>query len=105
MDETAPGYRHVFIDPQIPEGVTWAKMTKDTPYGVIAVDWELTDNIMTLQVDIPAGVTATLCIPDGAVACKMNGVTAFHSQNLTFHSTCLIYFPLLSKGRSNQTHR
>ena len=42
-------------------------------YGVIAVDWELTDNIMTLQVDIPAGVTATLCIPDGAVACKMNG--------------------------------
>ena len=73
MDETAPGYRHVFIDPQIPEGVTWAKMTKDTPYGVIAVDWELTDNIMTLQVDIPAGVTATLCIPDGAVACKMNG--------------------------------
>ena len=40
---------------------------------MIAVDWELTDNIMTLQVDIPAGVTATLCIPDEAVACKMNG--------------------------------
>lgn len=73
IDESVPGYQHVFIDPQIPKGVTWAKMTKDTPYGVIAVDWELTDNIMNLQVDIPVGVTATLCIPDEAVSCMMDG--------------------------------
>ena len=45
----------------------------NTPYGVIAVDWELTDNIMDLQVDIPVGVTATLCIPDEAVSCMMDG--------------------------------
>lgn len=43
------GYQHVFIDPQIPKGLTWAKMAKDTPYGVIAVDWELTDNIMDFK--------------------------------------------------------
>ena len=46
IDESVPGYQHVFIDPQIPKGLTWAKMAKDTPYGVIVVDWELTDNIM-----------------------------------------------------------
>ena len=73
IDESIPGYQHVFIDPQIPKGLTWAKMAKDTPYGVIAVDWELTDNIMDLQVDIPVGVTATLCIPDEAVSCMMDG--------------------------------
>ena len=73
IDESVPGYQHVFIDPQIPKGLTWAKMAKDTPYGVIAVDWELTDNIMDLQVDIPVGVTATLCIPDEAVSCMMDG--------------------------------
>ena len=73
IDESVPGYQHVFIDPQIPKGLTWAKMAKDTPYGVIVVDWELTDNIMDLQVDIPVGVTATLCIPDEAVSCMMDG--------------------------------
>ena len=31
IDESVPGYQHVFIDPQIPKGLTWAKMAKDTP--------------------------------------------------------------------------
>lgn len=73
LDETAPGYRHVFIDPQIPTGVTWAKITKESPYGEIAVRWELKENRLHLQVSVPAGVTATVCTPRNAVSCQKNG--------------------------------
>ena len=72
-DETAPGYRHVYIDPQIPEGVTWAKVTKESPYGTIAVDWTLEDSRLSLSLTVPAGTTVTVCIPDKAYACKKDG--------------------------------
>lgn len=73
LDEAAPGYRHVFIDPQIPTGVTWAKITKESPYGEIAVRWELKENRLHLQVSVPAGVTATVCTPKNAVSCQKDG--------------------------------
>lgn len=71
-DEAAPGYRHIYIDPQIPNGVTWAKITKESPYGIIGVNWKLEDDQLCLQLAIPAGTTATVCIPDNAVSCKIN---------------------------------
>ena len=71
-DEAAPGYRHVYIDPQIPNGVTWAKTMKESPYGTIIVNWELKNTQLNLQVSVPSGTTATVCIPDAAVSCKMN---------------------------------
>lgn len=71
-DEAAPGYRHVYIDPQVPNGLTWARVTKESPYGTIVVNWELKDNLMHLQLSVPAGTTAIVCVPDTAVSCKMN---------------------------------
>lgn len=71
-DESAPGYRHVYIEPQIPTGVTWVKSTKETPYGTIAVHWELKDNQLNLHLTVPSGTTATVRIPDNAISCKMN---------------------------------
>lgn len=73
LDEAVPGYRHVFIDPQRPTGVTWAKITKESPYGEIAVRWELKDDRLNLQVSVPAGVTATVCTPKNAVSCQKDG--------------------------------
>lgn len=73
LDEANPGYRHFYVDPQIPNGVTWAKVTKESPYGTIAVNWKLKDdNQLNLQLTIPAGTTATVCIPNNAVSCKKN---------------------------------
>ena len=71
LDEAEPGYRHLYVDPQIPNGVTWTKATKESPYGTIAVNWELKGNQLNLQLTVPAGTTATVCIPDDAVSCKM----------------------------------
>ena len=73
LDEANPGYRHFYVDPQIPNGVTWAKVTKESPYGTIAVNWKLKDdNQLNLQLTVPAGTTATVCIPNNAVSYKMN---------------------------------
>ena len=63
---------YIYIDPQIPHGVTWAKITKESPYGTIGVNWKLEDGQLYLQLAIPAGTTATVCIPDNAVSCKIN---------------------------------
>ena len=72
LDEAKPGYRHFYVDPQIPNGVTWAKVTKESPYGTIAVNWELQGKQLNLQLIVPAGTTATVCIPNNAVSYKMN---------------------------------
>ena len=72
-DEEAPGYRHFYVDPQIPEGVTWAKATKESPYGTIVVDWKLEGNHLTLHVEVPAGSSATVRMPANAVSCTKNG--------------------------------
>ena len=66
-DETTPGYKHVNIRPQMVEGIHWVKASKDTPYGMIKVDWRLEGNSLVMEVDIPIGCTATVYLPDGRV--------------------------------------
>ena len=74
IDENKPGYKHVFIEPQIPTGVTWAKTTKETPYGTINVDWELkTDAELLLNIKLPVGTTATVILPENTLNCSVNG--------------------------------
>ncbi len=73
-DENKPGYKHMFIEPQIPDGVSWAKTAKETPYGTIRVDWELTPSQdFKLDISLPAGVTATINLPDKIKSCSVNG--------------------------------
>ena len=52
----APGYRHVTIDPQVPEGLEWVKVSMETPYGTIRVS----RHGDTLEGELPVGVTATV---------------------------------------------
>ena len=66
-DENIPGYKHVNIQPQMVEGIHWVKASKDTPYGMIKVDWRLEGNSLVMKVDIPIGCTATVYLPDGRV--------------------------------------
>ena len=40
-DEDIPAYRKILIQPQIPNGVTWAKTFKETPYGKLVVNWSI----------------------------------------------------------------
>ncbi|MCR5709463.1 MAG: glycoside hydrolase family 78 protein [Bacteroidales bacterium] len=50
------GYRRVLIDPQIPEGLRWVRVSQETPCGTIVVK----RNGAKLHIEIPAGITATV---------------------------------------------
>ena len=73
VDEANPGYQHVFIEPQIPQGVTWANTTKESPYGTIIVNWELKDARLLMHVVLPVGVKASVSIPANAHGGIING--------------------------------
>ncbi|MDR0795736.1 MAG: glycoside hydrolase family 78 protein, partial [Tannerella sp.] len=62
-DEKNPGYKRVIIAPQVPDGITWAKATKDTPYGPLAIDWTLKENILSIDLTIPPGSSAVMELP------------------------------------------
>jgi alpha-L-rhamnosidase len=73
-DENNPGYKHLYIEPQMPTGVTWAKTTKESPYGTIAVDWQiLSTDVLTWQISLPANTTATVILPPATTSCRVNG--------------------------------
>ena len=52
----APGYRHIRLEPQIPEGLTSVQVSQQTPYGTILVSREG----RRLHFELPFGVTATV---------------------------------------------
>jgi alpha-L-rhamnosidase len=66
MDEKYSGYQRVIIQPQIPDGVTWANTTKETPYGQVKANWKLKGSKVKLHLEIPVGVTAEVIRPDGS---------------------------------------
>ena len=51
-----PGYRHITINPQIPEGLDWVNVSQETPYGTIVIK----RNGLNLHFELPVGITATV---------------------------------------------
>jgi len=72
-DYDFPGYKHMIIDPQIPEGITRAETSKETPYGTVIVNWEIVNRIFSMKVSVPVGSTAHVVIPETVQNYKMNG--------------------------------
>ncbi len=82
-DEDHPGYQHIYVDPQIPQGVTWAKTTKESPYGTILVRWELKGNRQIMHVSVPIGTRASVVIPPKSIHATLN------RQEVKIDSPCL----------------
>lgn len=80
MDENYPAYKHIFIEPQISEGVTWANVSQDTPFGIVSVNWRLQDDRLRLYVHIPVGITVDLIMPKGTIKCDLNGQEVRHCK-------------------------
>jgi len=72
-DDNHPGYREFYIDPQIPAGVTWAKTTKETPYGTIVMNWALKNNQLKMTLEVPVGCTAKVVLPGKTKDYLLNG--------------------------------
>lgn len=58
LKPTAPGYREFVVDPQIPSGIDWVKVTKETPYGTVEVSWKKEGESVHYDILVPCGSRA-----------------------------------------------
>ena len=72
-DESKPGYKHIWIKPQVVNGISWVQASKDTPYGLLKVRWEKKAASFVLDVQIPVGASASVALPFPAESVCVNG--------------------------------
>lgn len=60
-----PAYRRFRVAPMPDDRLQWAEATHESPYGPIRVRWERTGGRLRLEVDVPAGTSAEVVLPDG----------------------------------------
>jgi alpha-L-rhamnosidase len=63
LDPAEPGYKHVLFQPQPGGGLTYARATLDSPYGLVASAWELTERDFHLSIAVPPNAHATVRLP------------------------------------------
>lgn len=72
-DESKPGYKHIWIKPQVVNDISWVQAFKDTPYGLLKVRWEKKESSFVLDVQIPVGASASVALPFPAESVCVNG--------------------------------
>lgn len=78
----APGYDRVLIAPQPGGDLTWAKAALVTRRGTIATDWSLDDDgHLSVNLQVPDGVEATVRLPDGTEKLVSAGKHQFTGSN------------------------
>ncbi len=75
-DESAPGYRHFTLQPNL-HGFGSAQGHFETPYGEIKVSLTRTDKDSAIEATVPVGTTATLILPGQAPATLGSGSYRF----------------------------
>ena len=63
LDEAAPGYKHILIQPRPGGGLTHASASVESMYGRVTSGWEIADGKITLKIEVPANTTATVRLP------------------------------------------
>lgn len=66
------GYEHFVVDPQPATGVDWAEVSKETPRGTVKMRWDRSPSGLTYAVEVPAGSSATVIVPQGMKAAGVN---------------------------------
>ncbi len=73
IDPKRPGYKHIIIQPHTGGGLTSARASHLSLYGLIVSGWELKDRQLKLAVEIPANTTATVMLPQSQVERVLEG--------------------------------
>lgn len=65
-DPEHPGYKHFFVAPQPGGGLTHASARLETVYGLASSSWQIIDDSLLLEAEIPPNTSATVIAPSGA---------------------------------------
>lgn len=68
-----PAFSKVLIQPQIPDGITWTRASKETPYGTLSVNWETEGKSFNMELDVPVGMEAEMPLPRAITQYSING--------------------------------
>ncbi len=63
IDESAPGYKHILIEPYPGGGFRKVNASHETVYGKVSSAWELTGKAFEISVGVPVNTTATIRLP------------------------------------------
>lgn len=63
QSDTGVGYKHFIIHPEAVGDVRYAKVSYESPYGLISSIWNDNDNDFTLRIEIPANSKASIWLP------------------------------------------
>ncbi|WP_139959691.1 alpha-L-rhamnosidase [Flavicella sediminum] len=72
-DAVKPGYRMIHLEPQIISELEWIQCRFQSSMGMIESSWTQKDAILTWNVEIPAGATASLRIPGSLININKDG--------------------------------
>ncbi|MCX4768046.1 glycoside hydrolase family 78 protein [Streptomyces sp. NBC_01275] len=75
LTAASPGYRDIVFRPQPGGGITWAGAAHESPYGRVAIRWELHASGVEARTTVPTGTTARIEWPDGGVTTLPTGTT------------------------------
>lgn len=88
VDPAQPGYKHILFRPQPGGGLTSAKATLTSMYGLIASDWRIENGKFEWDIVVPPNTSATVTLPGEATGGEVKaGKYHFSTQ-----------FPLVKKG-------
>lgn len=74
------GYRAFQIKPVMGGDISWAKGKVKTPYGEIAVDWQMNDGAFEINLTVPQDTVCTLTLPSGKTQSLVSGSYTFKEQ-------------------------
>jgi len=75
-------HEKILIAPEPGAGITSASLRLETPYGEVASSWRSTPDGLTLDVTVPANLTATVRIParDGSIDVQEIASGTYHFE-------------------------
>ncbi len=73
---------HLTIRPAVVGALSQAESTLHTVHGMVSTRWQRAGDAVTLVVSLPAGVSATVWLPDGSRRDVGSGTWAFHVTGL-----------------------
>jgi len=77
-----PGFKSIIIQPYT-ETLDWVKSSYKSPYGLIESNWQKKDDVIRMDVTIPANSTATIYVPGKNVT--EGGMAAENAEGVHFN--------------------
>ncbi len=62
-DKAEVGFKKIVMKPAFPEGLTYAKASHRSPYGLITSDWKREDGQLLWHIEVPANSSAEVTFP------------------------------------------